>query len=146
MVHCGCQHLDPASHAMANKEVQAVQFYTVATNGLANRWHGNVWLNPPFSQWKQWVPKIISEWENGDVTAMCILCASRTLTAQYFSVIHETCSAMCVMRGRIHFWGGYAGDSPDDGHVVFYFGRDVAAFEREFTTLGTVYKRESVAA
>ncbi len=132
--------LDPASHAFANQVVQADRFYTARDDGLQQPWHGRVWLNPPFSDWKNWVVKIAQEWQSGHVQTMCILCATRTLTAQYFAWMHEHCAALCVLRGRIPFWGDRAG-SPDDGHAVFYFGSDVPAFRLAFADIGHFYQR-----
>jgi hypothetical protein len=137
----GAIDLDPASHPVANRKVKATRFFNIHDNGLLHEWAGRVWLNPPFSQWQSWVPKIIHEWESGRIEAMCVLCASRTLTAQYFEPIHVKTNAMVVLRGRIPFWGGVAGPSPDDGHVVFYFGPDVPRFCESFSSLGTVYLR-----
>jgi hypothetical protein len=131
--------LDPASHAVANRVVQADRFFTANENGLEKKWSGRVWLNPPFSQWKMWVAKIVKEWRSGDIESMCVLCATRTLTAQYFSELHENCTALCIMYGRIPFWGGRAGDSPDDGHAVFYFGNDYEVFDENFSEIGSVY-------
>ncbi len=136
----GAINLDPASHAIANRVVCAERFYTVRDDGLTKPWHGCVWLNPPFSQWQSWVPKILHEWQSGQVQALCVLCATRTLTAHYFVPMHKNCSAWCVMHGRIPFWGGRAA-APDDGHAVFYFGHDAPAFRQAFDEIGTTYTR-----
>jgi len=39
--------LDPASTALANERICARMFYTERENGLAQRWRGRVFLNPP---------------------------------------------------------------------------------------------------
>lgn len=131
--------LDPASHVIANRNVQAKRIYTANENGLLQEWSGRVWLNPPFSQWSEWVPKVVSEFRSGRIEAMCALSACRTLTAQYFTPIRELASAVCILNGRIPFWGGKATSSPDDGHVVFYFGKELDRFYRAFVDLGTVH-------
>lgn len=131
--------LDPASHAMANKVVCASRFFTIADDGLRQEWAGRVWLNPPFSAWAQWVPKVINEWRSGRIPQMCVLAAMRTLTAQYFNPLLRECDCICIIRGRIKFWGGVAGDSPDDGHAVFYFGQHRDSFAKSFGDLGAVF-------
>lgn len=100
--------LDPASHAYANQVVKANNFCTIYDNGLLCKWRGRVWLNPPFSSWNEWAPKLIEEWNSGEIEAACILCATRTLTAKYLDKIRQSCDAVCIFCGRIPFWGGRA--------------------------------------
>ena len=130
--------LDPASHPIANKTVRATRFFQRCDNGLNYPWGGKVWLNPPFSEWSQWVGKTLNEWASGRIEEMCVLAAMRTLSAQYFAPLLECCGAMCVIRGRLRF-GGKAGESPDDGHAIFYFGERPAAFKNAFQNLGSVF-------
>ena len=130
--------LDPASHPIANKTVRATRFFQRIDNGLQYPWSGRVWLNPPFSEWSQWVGKTLNEWASGRITEMCVLAAMRTLSAQYFAPLLEGCDAMCIIRGRLKF-GGKAGDSPDDGHATFYFGTRPSEFRRCFRDLGSVF-------
>lgn len=131
--------LDPASHPMANKHVGATTFYSIQDDGLQHPWHGRVWLNPPFSQWQQWVPKICEEWNSGRVEMMCVYSAVRTITAQYFRRILDNAKAICIITGRLKH-GGKGGDSPDDGHCVFYFGHDCNRFCQVFSKLGSVWE------
>lgn len=129
--------LDPASCAEANTKVRAERIYTFAEDGLRQEWSGRVWLNPPFSQWEAWVPKILAEWRRGQITEMCVLSAMRTVTSQFFAVFLDAVDAMCITKGRIKFWGGVAGDSPDDGHAIYYFGPHREKFRRCFAHIGT---------
>src|ERR1019366_8128353 len=41
---------DPASCEFANRTVQAGKYFTHEDNGLVQKWHGNVWMNPPYSR------------------------------------------------------------------------------------------------
>ncbi len=50
--------LDPDSSAEANKVVNAKAFFTKRNDGLKKRWHGRVFLNPPFGDWPSWVAKL----------------------------------------------------------------------------------------
>lgn len=136
----GAIDLDPASHPLANRVVKAKRFYNIHDNGLEKEWSGCVWLNPPFSQWRDWSAKVAKEWESGHVDQMCILAATRTITAKFFAPIQKTCDAVCIFNGRIPFWGGLAA-SPDEGHCVFYFGGSISKFQQAFSELGFVYLR-----
>lgn len=135
----GCIDLDPASHPVANTVVRATRFFTHDDNGLERHWAGKVWVNPPFGQWESWSNKIIHEWRRGDVAEMCVLAATRSITAQCFAPLLQNTTGMVVFRGRIPFWGERATSSPDDGHVVLYFGRDYDRFVRCFGSLGTTF-------
>lgn len=57
--------LDPASHEEANRLVQATQFYTEQDNGLAQPWHGRVFLNPPGGLVKDFWRKLLDERARG---------------------------------------------------------------------------------
>lgn len=134
---------DPATHPIANTVVKAETFYTAATNGLDKPWTGNVWLNPPFSEWSVWAAKLSTEVQSGRASQACVLAALRTISAKYFSVLLRTCDALAVLRGRIPFWGDRAGDSLNDGHVILYFGERVEQFLDEFRHIGSVFTQGS---
>ena len=55
--------LDPASSKEANKVVKAKSFFTKRINGLKQKWHGRVFLNPPFDDWPTWITKLDEELE-----------------------------------------------------------------------------------
>lgn len=142
--------LDPASHPAANREIRARRIYTFSDDGLRWPWAGRIWLNPPFGQWSAWGPKVVDEWRSGRVEQMCVLAATRTLTAHSVSGMLGASTGLCILHGRIPFWGPKAGPAPDDGHAILYFGRDFAGFADEFSTLGntlilSVAHRERVA-
>jgi hypothetical protein len=42
--------LDPACSHRAQATVRAKKYFTVEDDGLAQDWHGRVWLNPPYEQ------------------------------------------------------------------------------------------------
>lgn len=46
----GAIDLDPASCALANETVRASAFFSKLDDGLKQKWHGRVWLNPPGGQ------------------------------------------------------------------------------------------------
>jgi len=131
--------LDPASHPVANRIVQARTIYTHSTDGLAQEWAGRVWCNPPFGLWETWAARINHEWASGRIDEMCVLIATRSLTALSVAPMLAASAALCILRGRIPFWGPKATSSPDDGHAIVYFGEHAHRFIRAFAPLGTVF-------
>jgi DNA N-6-adenine-methyltransferase Dam len=132
--------LDPASCRDANEVVQATRFFSFRENGLLHEWSGRVWLNPPFGNWQEWVPKTVAEWRSGRIEQMCVLCESRVTTAKMFHPLVREASAVVVMCGRYAFWGPNA-SMPDEGHAIFYFGKNARDFRDAFSLIGTTFER-----
>lgn len=130
--------LDPASCRLANSVVRADRYYSALQDGLTMKWDGRIWLNPPFNQWGFWSEKLITELNSGRITQACVLCPTRASTAKNFHVIPAKCDAMFLPEGRIKFWGPKAG-SPDEGHLIFYFGEHIDHFDNAFSPYGTVF-------
>lgn len=78
--------LDPASCLKANEIVKAKKFFTKDDDGLSEKWHGRVFLNPPggAGSAKEWWQKLIKEWAEGRVCQAIFLAFSIELlqTAQ----------------------------------------------------------------
>ena len=53
--------------------IPAKRYFTMADDGLAQDWHGRVWMNPPFSETDPWVTRFISH-ANG----VCLVPHSRS--------------------------------------------------------------------
>lgn len=139
--------LDPASSVYANSVVvRAGDFYDSSTNGLRRDWHGNVWLNPPFSTYNKWSKKLVGEWRSGRIRQMCVLCGSRILTAQHFYDALRLCSRLWIPYGRDQFVGGWARDKRNgapSGYPVLYFGSDGERFRQVFLKLGgTIWSQQ----
>lgn len=117
--------LDPASCRQANAEVQATHYYTERDDGLVQPWFGRVWLNPPYGMWPQWTPKVEKEIDRGEITQMCALINSRSLTAIAMHPLVARADAIVVIRGRAAFWGPKANVRPDEGHTscILVLGR-----------------------
>lgn len=136
----GSFDLDPASNDMAQEKVQAGTYYTAETNGLDHEWHGNVWLNPPYSQplIGQFIEKLVEEVEAGRCTGAVMLTHNYTDT-RWFQTAARAADAICFTRGRVKFYspsGAIA--APTQGQAFFYFGNDVAGFAAEFAEVGFV--------
>lgn len=128
--------LDPASCREANRIVRATRFFNASIDGLVHKWDAEkIWLNPPFNQWDQWAPKIREELARGIIEQLCVLIPTRSLTVKSLHSLLCRATAMVIFNGRIPFHGPKAG-APDDGHAVFYFGRNLAHFHLAFQPLG----------
>lgn len=133
--------LDPATHPQAQTIVQAAQYFTKDDDGLAQEWHGRVWLNPPYAQplIAQFVSKMVSERIVGRVTAGIMLTHNYTDTS-WFHEAAGVADAICFTRGRVKFYerdGTIA--APTQGQAFFYFGDDAALFAERFSEVGFVF-------
>lgn len=136
----GAIDLDPASTHEAQAVVNAGRYFTSQENGLDQKWHGRVWLNPPYAQplIANFVAKLIAENEAERVTAAIMLTHNYTDTA-WFQNAAATARAICFPRGRIRFVspeGELA--APTQGQAFFYFGANNAAFARVFSQIGFI--------
>jgi len=136
----GAIDLDPASSEQANATVCAGTFFTEADNGLAQPWHGRIWLNPPYAQpaIAQFAEKMCVEREAGNVLAAIVLTHNYTDTA-WFQALARSADAICFTRGRVRFVSP-SGElaAPTQGQAFFYFGHDVERFAEVFDDVGFV--------
>jgi len=134
--------LDPASSDAAQKKVNAKAHFTKETDGLAQDWHGRVWLNPPYAQphIADFVSKLVGEVNVGRVSAAIMLTHNYTDNSWFHSAA-SIADAICFTRGRIRFYDN-AGTlaSPTQGQAFFYFGDDVDAFAERFSDIGVIMK------
>lgn len=110
--------LDPCA---TEDNAKCSKFYTVADNGLAQSWAGEVvFVNPPYGrQVGQWVKKAWEEAEAGAVVVL--LLPARTDTAWW----HDYCmkGEVRFIRGRIKFVGGQSSAPFPSAVVIFRAGR-----------------------
>jgi len=134
----GTIDLDPASSDIAQKRVKATAHFTREDDGLAQNWHGNVFLNPPYAPpfISQFADKICSEYESGRMTAGIMLTHNYT-DNKWFRKLAETSAAICFTTGRVRFTDdrGFTA-SPTQGQAFFYFGNDADRFAEVFGELG----------
>lgn len=136
--------LDPASCRTANcgvlgyKGVRAKTFFGLREDGLLQKWHGNVWLNPPFGQWDSWAPKALNEWRRNNLKQMCVFCTASASTSHNFHDLLSEADAVFLPRGRFGCWGPKA-STARDGNFIFYFGRNIDAFKAAYEKYGTVF-------
>jgi phage N-6-adenine-methyltransferase len=135
----GSIDLDPASCETAQANVKAKRFYTIDDDGLANKWTGNVWLNPPYSKESigQFAAKLVAE--SGRIQQAIVLVNNATDTA-WFHELASVASAVCFLRGRVKFLDqtGRPANTPVQGQAVLYVGPNVEHFRSRFSTFGLV--------
>jgi hypothetical protein len=103
--------------------------YTEADDGLAMKWEGRVWLNPPYN-------KTIGEWmrkmaEHGDGIALIF---ARTETEFWHRWVWPKADAIFFFKGRLHFYtvrGERAKANAGAPSVLIAYGlENVEAIER----------------
>lgn len=126
---------DPASHPVAQKTVKALRYFTIAEDGLAQDWTGNVWLNPPYGSGKDaWIDKFIGSYESGIMT-QGILLINATPATNWFQPLWQY--PICFTRKRIKFVSIEGKpSSPTYGNALVYVGNDVLNFATVFSAIG----------
>jgi phage N-6-adenine-methyltransferase len=134
---------DPASSLLANETVKAAEFFTKDDDGLSKKWHGNVWVNPPYAQplIAQFAEAAASKFEAGEFQQSCILVNNATET-QWFQRLLSAASGVCFPSSRIRFLSpdGKPG-APLQGQAIFYLGDNFQGFADAFVGFGTILSR-----
>lgn len=130
--------LDPASNKIAQKTVRAKKFFTIEEDGLAQDWHGKVFLNPPYHRTLQplFVDKLTAELQ-AERIEQAIMLTNNSTDTEWFRKAAEMSSAMCFTFGRINFIlpsGGEVG--PTQGQTFFYYGNQAERFAKVFASIG----------
>ena len=150
--------LDPASNAVAQKNVRALEYYSIeeGRDGLTLPWRGrNVFCNPPYSRdlIALFVQKAVDE-SKYPSTEIIMLVNSSTDTHWYHTLI-ENSDAVLLWRGRLKFWKiydgrahptwelaenglGKIGNSPRYLNSVFYLGSRANRFKEMFWKYGSI--------
>ena len=128
--------LDVASSDIANKTVKAKKYYTKESDGLVQKWYGNVFMNPPYSAKliQQFAEKLVNERDNIDQAIVLVNNATET---KWFKKISQISSAVCFPVGRVKFYapnGEIA--SPLQGQTILYIGDNMQSFLDNFSSIG----------
>ena len=130
----GTIDLDPASNDFANETVKATTYYTEETDGLAQEWFGNIWMNPPYSTalLSQFADKLVAS----DFTQAIVLVNNATETTWFEKMISRA-SAIVFHKGRIKFVkrDGEHG-TPLQGQAFIYYGDNAERFLEVFEEYG----------
>lgn len=133
--------LDPASCEEANRVVKASRIFTIEDDGLAQRWKGRIFLNPPYKGAQgPFIAKLMEEIQSRRVTAAIALVSAYATDAQWFKPLWD--GTLCFLEGRIR-WDNPTGRSSSStiGSVFVYFGPNRDAFKTAFEQFGPVVAR-----
>ena len=131
--------LDPATSEIANRTVQAAQYFTAQDDGLAQQWPlGRIWMNPPYAQplIGQFSEKLAQAAEAGSEAIVLVNNATETA---WFQRMASAATAICFPKSRIRFLDpeGNPG-APLQGQAFIYCGNRPEAFAVEFSQFGFV--------
>jgi len=133
--------LDPASCDYANQFIQADKFYSIEDDGLEQEWHGNVWMNPPYTQpiVTEFCNLLVENYVQNKVPQACVLVNNATETKFYQNMLNHA-RAVCFIKGRVKFVDpkGDSSGAPLQGQTVLYFGTHPRRFGEVFIKLGVV--------
>lgn len=151
--------LDPASHEEANRTVKALRFYSEVDNGLAQKWPGRAFVNPPGGLVNEFWEKALMQGAAGWLKQMVWIGYS---LEQFQTLQQSNAAAMpfhfptCFPSRRIAFVENEAKkaqriakliaqgkkpnqkSSPSHANYITYVGPNVDAFVAEFGQYGGV--------
>jgi hypothetical protein len=128
--------LDPASCAHAQAIVKATEYYTEADDGLAQIWHGRVFLNPPFAHptVQYFAEKLLA---SPDVLQAVWLSNACVDTAWWQALAAK--GIVCCHLGRVKFYGPEGQLQPPTlGQTIIYLGPQRDQFRTQFAPFGVV--------
>lgn len=102
--------------------------YTLQENGLAQRWTGMCWMNPPHgSEISRWLAKAHQSAQEGDCTVVCLIPA-RTDTSWFHKFARF--AEIRFLRGRLTFVGSENGAPFPSMLMIFHAYCDPAGIMR----------------
>ena len=130
----GCIDLDPCSNV--SSLVGARREIRLPADGLAVKWTGRVYVNPPFGRdLPRWVDKCRQSYIQNSASVVLLLPAAVD-TRLWHDHIWWHASRVCFLRGRLRFVGASA--SAPMACAVVYWGQIPELFDRAFAALGRV--------
>ena len=137
----GTIDLDPASSALANETVRATTWYGFERDGLAQPWHGRVWMNPPYARGliERFVERLMESHLAGDVPEALILVNNATDTRWFHHLQSAPHRHTLALSYRVKFVSPEGRDpNAMQGQVVVYLGSRRAEFALAFASHGVV--------
>lgn len=92
--------------AASDENAQVPTYFTKEDNALCQKWHGNVWCNPPYSLCANFVWKAMFEVIEGNCETVVMLLPSRTDTLWFHRLLaNQDIVDIDFLRGRLKFEG-----------------------------------------
>ncbi|MGL4498225.1 MAG: DNA N-6-adenine-methyltransferase [Planktothrix sp.] len=108
--------LDPASNSKESPNVPAKEVFTSWDDGLTKSWgptSKKVWLNPPYSQNRQWAAKVVSEYQEGHIKEIILLLPVR-LGVGWFKTYLRLNPIILPIEGRLDFTNSNSLEEPKE--------------------------------
>jgi phage N-6-adenine-methyltransferase len=101
------------------RNAKCTRFFTTKEDGLAQKWTGSVWMNPPYQRrvLELWVAKAAKEASNG--ATVVALIPARTDTIWWHEHVMAEAAEVRFVRGRLKFGDGRA-PAPFPSAIVVY--------------------------
>lgn len=130
--------LDPCSNAKGESaNVPAYYHYTAADDGLAQPWHGRVYMNPPYGdEISAWTSRLLQAYADQEIDEAIALLPARTDTVWFRPLMAHRC---CFVHGRLKF--SESKDSAPFPSVIVYLGPDRENFVEYFGDIGTIMQK-----
>lgn len=135
----GCIDLDPATNEIAQRVINATDYYTKADDGLNQPWRGRVWLNPPYSMplIVNFVDRVLAAYAAGEIDEAIVLTNNSSDTRWFQSLISN--HVVCFPAGRLGFWrNNQQAFAARQGQAIFYLGQNRPRFIEAFAEVGTI--------
>lgn len=130
--------LDPCSNSHESPNVPAHRVYTSTDDGLVQDWIADtLWMNHPYSRSSDWINKLCSEYERGNVKQAIALIKVDTST-QWFRRLREY--PICFLLKRVTFLNSLVTPAPATfASAVVYLGPDLGRFVEKFEPHGDIW-------
>jgi hypothetical protein len=144
--------LDPASCELANKTVQADQFFTKEDDGLAQDWDAySVFMNPPYGgKVGPFLRKLVSELDADRVNCAAVLVNALPGRKWFQENIWEHADVVFFFNKRVKFVDeeGAVQDKPTQDNVMAFYGvhteATISVLRSQYGDLGTVIRCSDV--
>lgn len=107
--------LDPSASETSDLADRNV---TKDEDGLSIPWHGDVWLNPPYSEVADWLEYAKRQYEHGNADRIVSLVFARTGT-RWWHDHAASADLRCLVKGRLTF-GGAENSAPAPSAVLVW--------------------------